>query len=314
MPDVSAPASIVRGEVKRWLVVTGLAAVLGLGGWSARILFLDDPYVAGELKRIQESLQQVHELFDRERVALESAKHKNEKNEQIVAAARDTLEGDRRLHGAIKLVLLGTSARSDSVQGNRDDTFLVGTPPPVGSPLWVKARQVRRFLRRIDWDSAEIASIGTSIRSDLSPRIGPLLAFLGAEKQKWLAVASWSASTEEDQARWRKVVEAEHRYRAALHGAVVVMVASPISSGVQGLDLDLGLGSSSEISERLIEVNSAMQQLQWTASVRQVLALIGLVASILLLIQTIRYAMTGRLPRWWHSLRWILHKKARQRH
>lgn len=204
-------------------MVTGLAAVLGVGTWSARILLPTDPYVTAESQRIEKELRDIEEILAQQRVALDAAGRNLDES-------RDSLEGDRRFLDAIDIVFRGVSARSDSVQEKKDGGFLAPSPPPVGSALWARSREASRFLRRIDWDSAEIASIGT-IRANLAPRVGPLLALLSAEKRKWQAAVRWAGASDDGLARWRMLVDAEHSFRAAFHGAAIVVVNYRVPSG-----------------------------------------------------------------------------------
>jgi hypothetical protein len=285
--------------------------------WSARVLFLpEDPYVTEQLQRIDADFDALQRILAREQQRLDVARLKNDADRAYLRAAGDSNTGNGRFLRALDIIFTRVGARSDSIQGKRDNTYLTPNPPAHGSDLRKQSGTVNRFYRQIDWDSTEIASIGLSLRPDLGARIPPLLALLSAEKRKWQAVARWSQTKGTDRTQWHNVVEAEHAFRTALHGAAAVLAGFSPMLGIAQLDTRFDAADLADLDpsivERVANISDALAQLRRVALFREVIAWLGLLTSAFLLFYTARFAITGKLPEWWQSLRWTLHRRGAQ--
>ena len=283
--------------------------MVAIGTWSSRVLFLsEDPYVRGEQQRLDSELSEFDRLLEKQQHSLETAKRNNDSDRRYLQSARDSLEGDRRLMRIMHIVFDGISARSDSVQARHDSAFL-SSVPPRGSGVWNRSKSAARFTNRIELDSSEVVSIGVSLRGDLAARITPLLAVLAAEKRKWQAISSWAAAREPAGANWRRVLDSERSFRIAFHGAAMVLTNYMPGTGVADFQPHIDMNWDSTLPQRLASLREGQARLEQVAAVRQVLAALGLFMSAFLLFYTVRYAVTGQLPKWWQSLRWFLHSK-----
>lgn len=293
MTDTSTKTTF-RSQVSGWLAASLFALIAAIATWSARLVFLPhDPY-------IEERVAHINSAFERLRVGLTADRERLSSHEKELGAASDALSTDaeRLAHERDYIRLLGRII--GGVQA-REDSILLPGPASLASdrpaPELRQAARLRpllQYARTIAWDSAELASILPILPADLGNRLRPLQSLLVSDGERWQALARWSQSGF-TMTQWTTVVQAEHAYRRAFHGAVAATVGFrpvevrfrlPHSPNLQGL-------TSIEQSTRLVQ---DMESVVALAFFRRRLAVVGLIFSVVATLMLARFAITGRIP------------------